>query len=116
MLAKVRLKDVLFHGFHGLHPEEKRTGNTFTVNLEVQFPLDAPKDLSKSVDYVELFDITKTIMDTPQDLLESVGADILKAVKDKFGFILSATITITKAKPPIPHFQGNTEVELNMIY
>lgn len=116
MLAKVRLKDVLFHGFHGLHPEEKRTGNTFTVNLEVQFPLHEPKNLSKGVDYVELFDITKSIMDSPQDLLESVGADILTAVKKKFDFIISATITITKAKPPIPHFQGNTEIELHMTY
>lgn len=116
MLAKVRLKDVIFHGFHGLHPEEKRTGNTFTINLEVQFPLDEPKDLSKGVDYVELFEITKSIMESPQDLLESVGADILTSVKIKFPFIVSSSISITKSKPPIPHFQGNTEIELNMTY
>lgn len=116
METKVRLKDVKFHGFHGLHQEEKKTGNIFTVNLEVVFNLTDPNNLAKGVDYVELFKLTKNIMDKPQDLLESVASDILTDVKTAFSFINEATITITKEKPPIPFFQGNTEIEIKKVY
>ena len=116
MLTTVRLKDVLFHAFHGLYESEKKAGNRFTINLEVSFHQENPKDLTSGVDYVVLFDITKKIMTTPQDLLESVGTDILKAIKSAFPFILSSSITITKQKPPIVGFIGQTEVSLSQSY
>lgn len=116
MHTTVRLKDVLFHAFHGLYENEKKAGNRFIINLEVSFIQENPKDLNSGVDYVVLYELTKNIMSSPQDLLESVGTDILKAVKSAFPFITSSTITITKQKPPIIGFMGQTEVSLSENY
>ncbi len=72
-----------FYGYHGARPEERVLGQRFVVDLEVGADLHSAgesDDLARTIDYGELYQETKQILEgEPLNLLEAVAERIAGA-------------------------------------
>lgn len=111
----VRLEDLRFHSRHGVFEQERTVGNEFRVDLCVSFPSPQNVDddsLNDMISYVDLFDIVAEEMRTPRKLLETVASSIADRIREKWSFVESGNVKITKINPPIPRMVGMASVEL----
>lgn len=100
----VRLDSMTFYANHGCLEIERLEGNTFTVDLQYDYPMQEAAetdDLSKAVDYSRIYDVVKSQMEIPSNLLENVAWRILEAIKVSFPQITSAQVTVAKFNPPL---------------
>ena len=119
MEFEIKLENLKFYAYHGLFEHEKRDGNEFEVTLSVKFtaiPREHlyPENLQTTISYVSLFKIVKGEMDSPRQLLETVGRNIVERIKREFPFCTSIECKITKTKPPIANFIGSASVICRM--
>ena len=117
-MTVIQVKDLMVQGNHGLYEGEQKTGNTYQVDLSVQYEegVASFEKLSSTVNYVELYEIIRQRMDTPAALLEKLCDDIIKRVKRQFPFIKEATISVIKLQAPIENFQGKVGVTLHKVF
>jgi dihydroneopterin aldolase len=107
----IELKQLRFYAFHGLYPEEKKTGNEFEVNLAV---FHQPKnkvvtDINETVNYADLYDLVKQKMKEPVELIETLCMTIAHSIQEKFPSVKKVDISICKLTPPIAGFAGRVE-------
>ena len=93
-----------FFGYHGVHPEERKLGQRFIVDLQVYLDLRAPgrsDALKDTISYSELYGIAKAVMEgEPHSLLESVAETIAQQVLDSFS-AEAVNVRVEKPSPPI---------------
>ena len=80
------LRNVRFHAFHGVLPQERQVGGDFLLTLQVGYPFAKAMesdDVADTLNYATLFDLAKREMDIPSQLLEHVAAPIDKGKKVK---------------------------------
>ncbi|KAL1319984.1 dihydroneopterin aldolase 1-like isoform X2 [Arachis ipaensis] len=77
---KLILRGLMFHGFHGVNPEERTLGQKFLVDIDAWIDLRAAgksDNLSDSVSYTDIYRIVKEVIEgPPHNLLESVAQKI----------------------------------------
>ncbi|XP_014516178.2 dihydroneopterin aldolase 2-like [Vigna radiata var. radiata] len=77
---KLLLRGLSFHGFHGALPEERKLGQKFVVDIDAWMdlkPAGKSDNLSDTVNYADIYDIAKEIVEgSAQNLLESVAEKI----------------------------------------
>lgn len=94
--------------------QERRAGNEYIVDLSVEYsPADPLRLLEDTISYAELYEIVKTEMQTPRNLLECVAGHIAKRVKDLYPIISRGEVTLTKTTPPIAGITGEASVGLS---
>lgn len=99
----MELEGMEFHAYHGCLESEKRDGNLFTVDFKCEYRIAKAAEsdsLEDAIDYGRIYDIIKSEMEIPSDLLENVAARILKALCDEFEF-KSASVRVSKQNPPV---------------
>ena len=108
----IELKGLRFFAYHGLYAEERKTGNEFQVDLLItHIPADATiTSLSETVNYVRLYELLKTEMQKPRDLLETFLMELTEVIHASFPRIRKVEILITKLQPPILGFTGRVGV------
>lgn len=119
MTSQIELKDIKFHAYHGVSPQETRVGNTFIVNLTLTAPLEQAinsDQLEYTINYAEVYAIVKQEMATPSLLLEHVTGRILSSVKHKFPQITAIQVKVSKLNPPFGGDVYSASVILNEIY
>jgi len=101
MITKVALKGVEFYAFHGYYAEERKAGNRFMINVEVEItPFDSLEDnITDTVNYESLFAICKEEMAVAQKLLETVVLRIIEKVKSQFSNVVSGEVSLEKLQP-----------------
>lgn len=81
---KIILKGMKFFGKHGLCPEEKERGQWFEVDVEIWGNYASAlerDDLQGSVDYRDIYDIVKKVLEhTRVNLLEHLAARITEGI------------------------------------
>ena len=98
------LRNVRFHAFHGVMPQERQVGGDFLLSLRVDYPLAKAMesdDVADTLNYATLFDIAKREMDIPSQLLEHVAGRIVNAVMTAFPTVTSIDLELTKVNPPM---------------
>jgi dihydroneopterin aldolase len=110
----IHLNNVELYGYHGLYKEEQILGNTFILNLSVEFIPKVTKinEISDTIDYVEVYEIVKQRMQTPTALLETIVEEIASSILSKFPIAHKVTLEITKTKVFINTLNGNMSVRL----
>ncbi|KAH9627419.1 hypothetical protein KSS87_012069, partial [Heliosperma pusillum] len=97
---KLVLKGLMFHGFHGVLPEERKLGQKFLVDMDVWLDLrkaGLSDHLSDTISYAEIYSIVKQAVEgTPQNLLESVTHKIASATFAMFPQIAAVRIKLGK--------------------
>ena len=100
----ILLRDLRFHAFHGVLPQERLVGGNFVVDLRVGYPL-AQAMTSDRVDdtlnYASLYALVEREMQQPSSLLEHVAGRIAQAIAKTFPEALSIDLTLTKQSPPM---------------
>jgi dihydroneopterin aldolase len=111
-LITIELKELRFFAFHGLYPEEKKTGNEFAIDLTVAFvPLSGTiTGLDETVNYVALYNVLRAEMQKPRELLETLVMEMTEIIHHSFAQAKKISISITKLHLPIPAFTGNATI------
>lgn len=112
------LREVRFHAFHGVMPQERKVGADFTVSLRVGVDLSLPAesdDVADTLNYATLYEVVKQQMEIPSQLLEHVAGRVGKVVMDTFPQVTGVDVTLTKLNPPMGADCAGASVELHLI-
>ena len=112
----VILRNVRFHAFHGVMPQEQQVGGDFLLTLRVGYPLAKAMESDEVVDtlnYSSLYTLVKQEMDQPSQLLEHVAGRIAKAVMNVFPAVTSVDLELTKQNPPMGADCDGATVEMH---
>jgi 7,8-dihydroneopterin aldolase/epimerase/oxygenase len=115
MKGNIVLKDLEFHAYHGVYPEERSNGQKFLINLTIHTDIQAAAqsdDIHQALNYVDVYNLVAEEMTKPSNLLEHVVHRIASRLKSDFPSIEGGEISITKAKPPIDGALGGITVQL----
>jgi len=111
---RISLNKLLFVGYHGLYPEEKKLGNNYSVEIDIDFtPKQGVIDqLDQTIDYVHVYAIVKKWMEIPTPLLETLVGKIADDILSSQPLANTVFVKITKLHLPIPSFEGNVSVKI----
>jgi dihydroneopterin aldolase len=114
---RISLSNLEFFGFHGLYEGEKKIGNQFIVDIQIDF---TPKvaivnELDQTIDYVLVYNKVKEIMAIPTPLLETLVCKIADQILLDHAIADKVFVQITKQKLAIPGFVGDTSVSIERI-
>jgi len=115
-LDKIYVNRMEFYGFHGVFSEETRLGQRFAVDLSVSLDLKKAgetDELKYSVNYAELYQVCKDIVEgPPYKLVEAVAEKIASGILTMFALISEVTVKVIKPDPPIPGHYNSVAVEI----
>ncbi|MEI3604587.1 dihydroneopterin aldolase [Pseudogracilibacillus sp. SE30717A] len=115
-MDKILLNRIEFYGFHGVFPEEKKLGQRFIIDLELETPLETAgktDDMNDSIDYGEVYGIVKEIVEgEPKDLIEAVAETMAATLFQMFKTLEACRIKVTKPDPPIQGHYESVAVEI----
>ena len=96
-------------------PQERQTGGDFVVTLKVGYPLAAAMasdNVEDTLDYSALYQLVKTEMEQPSNLLEHVAGRIAEAIGKRFPQVSSIELKLTKLNPPMGADCDGASVEI----
>ncbi len=111
---KIRLNEMVFYGYHGVHAEERKLGQRFIVTLTLF--TDPSRDrfiehLDQTVDYTLVYARIKQIFETEQFmLLEACANRIADDLLQDFPLIERLKLRIEKPSVPIQGSLKSVEV------
>ena len=110
----IYLNDLIFNGFHGVYPAEKKIGNTFKVDLRIQLTPTTKtiNQLDQTIDYVQVYALIQKIMAVPTPLLETIVTNIADQILAAHPMAESVYVKITKQQLSVPYFEGTTAVDI----
>lgn len=113
---KIHLNEMIFYGYHGVHPEERKLGQRFIVDFTYE---SAPqndtkiKHLEDTIDYTKVFSIIQDTLEKKEFyLLEVCANTILDHILLEFPEIIYANVRIKKPSVPINGSLSSVEVEM----
>jgi dihydroneopterin aldolase len=113
----VRLNDMIFHAYHGVHEEETVVGTDFKVSVLISFSKSKKiLSLNDTINYVSVFEIVKKLFEIPEKLLETLAQNITDEIYKINNQISSINVTIDKLNPPIRNFTGTVGVNYLKFY
>ncbi|CAH1452275.1 unnamed protein product [Lactuca virosa] len=97
---KLLLRGLMFHGYHGVHQEEKKLGQKFIIDIDAWMDLRAPgqsDNMSDTVSYTDIYRIAKHIVEGPsKNLLESVAQLIATTTLNNLSRITAVRVVVKK--------------------
>lgn len=116
MSDRIVLSEMVFRGTHGVLPSERSEGQAFSVDVELHLSLrqaGISDDLTKTVDYRDVFDICRTIVEGPSHfLLEALAEAIAGELLARFE-IEEVAVRIRKPEVALPGPLGYAGVEIH---
>ena len=100
----ISLRNVRFHAFHGVLPQERQVGGDFLLSLRVGYPIGKAMEsdeVGDTLNYATLFDLAQREMNVPSRLLEHVAGRIAKAIVTAFPAVTSIELELVKQNPPM---------------
>lgn len=115
MSSKIYLRNVRFHAFHGVLPQEGIVGNDYLVNLVLDYDFSSAMqtdDLQGTLNYAEVYQKVREEMAVPSKLLEHVAGRIVHRLFSDFPEIQKLQLSITKVNPPMGADSDGAGVEV----
>lgn len=107
----INLHNLIFHSFHGVYDEERILGNTFEVNVSVDFEPDEPvTSLEHTINYATIYEIIKERMLLATPLLETLAQELSQKIYNFDNRIKTISVSVEKKNPPIPNMEGSISV------
>lgn len=109
MTHTINIEGINLYAYHGCLEEEGKIGCKYIVdvNMVTDFTEAAKTDdLSKTIDYCAIYEISKKEMAIRSKLIEHVGQRIFTSVKKEFPQIIELNVKVTKLSPPM---NGNVD-------
>lgn len=114
----IYLRDLHFHAYHGVEPQERKVGNDYLLSLRLQYPIDTAMlsdNVLDTVNYADVYRIAEQEMQVPSNLLERVAYRMADRIFRRFAFVEAVDIQLTKLNPPMGTNQGGAGVEVHLI-
>lgn len=108
-MNKILVEGIKLYAYHGCLEEEAKIGTNYIVDITMETDFsEAAKtdDLSKTIDYVRVYEIVKRQMGVRSKLIEQVGQRIIAELKKEFNTLNKTEVKVTKLNPPM---NGNVE-------
>ena len=101
----ISIKGIKGFGFHGVFDFEKRDGQNFSVDIEVEINLTKASNsdqLEDTVDYGIFTSIALShITGEPVNLIEHLAGNIAQKIKETSPTIVSVSVTVHKPQAPV---------------
>jgi len=100
----IELEKMRFWAYHGCLECEKKKGNLFLVDFRGELDLSKAAEndnLKDTVNYADIYNVVKSEMDVPSDLLEHVAGRIIKAIRERFPEFARFSVRVSKHRPPV---------------
>ncbi len=103
-MALIEIENMEFHANHGHFAEERVIGNTFLLDLTIEYNSENAQksdNLKDTVNYQRAYEIVKREMAVKSHLLEHVAERILNALVNELSGIETAQLKVSKVNPPM---------------
>lgn len=104
-MDKIFIQNLEFIGYHGVFEEEKKLGQKFIVNIELDTSLreaGIKDDLTKTTHYGYVAKtVEKIFFSKKYDLIESLAEDIASAILIEYPFVNAVSLEIKKPWAPV---------------
>lgn len=100
----ILLQNLKFHAFHGVLPQERLTGNDYTVDMRIKYDVSGAltsDDVNDTLNYAEVFQLVAQEMAVPSALLERVAGRIGDRLFRRYPGIEEVELIIVKQNPPM---------------
>ena len=100
----INVSGIRSYAYHGCNEEEERIGGNYLVDIEIETDFESAAltdDLSKTVDYVEVYEVVKKEMAIRSKLIEHVAKRICDRLMKQIQRIQRVEVKLTKLHPPI---------------
>lgn len=104
-----------FYAYHGCYAAERNIGGTYLVSVAIDADLAAAghsDSVDDTINYESVYQIVKSEMQQPSNLIEHVAYRIRNALLSEFDGIDSVSVEISKLAPPLG---GKTECAIVVI-
>ncbi|MFM6926191.1 MAG: dihydroneopterin aldolase [Ferruginibacter sp.] len=113
----INLHNLIFHAFHGVYDEERILGNTFEVNVALEFdPAEPVISLEDTINYAAVYEIIKQRMLIPTPLLETLAQELTQNIYKLDNRIKMISVSVEKKNPPITNMEGAVSVHCKKTY
>lgn len=102
--SHIYLRDLRFHAYHGVLPQERVVGNEYVVNVQIDYSVARAMlsdDVEDTLNYAEVFALIAQEMALPSRLLERVGYRICERLTAAYPAISAIELDIRKLNPPM---------------
>ena len=112
---RISLDKLVFSGYHGLYAEEKKLGNTYIVDVLIDFTAKKSiiDNLEQTIDYVQVHALIKKWMEIPTPLLETLVGNMADDILKEQFLAEKVMVKITKQHLPIAEFAGTASVTID---
>ena len=104
MVYTIKIEGMEFRAAHGCYETEQRVGGNFVVDVALDIDDDGAveaDDISRTVNYVEVYEIIRRQMAEPSKIIENVAHRIAKTIYAHFAQIVRVEVSVAKLAPPI---------------
>jgi len=115
MKHTINIEGIRLYAFHGCLEEEGRIGANYMVDvyMTTDFSEAAQKDeLALTIDYCEIYEISKAQMAIRSKLIEHVAKRIFDTISVRFPQLQDLRVRVTKFLPPMNGHVEKVSVEI----
>ena len=115
---KVHLESLVFHGYHGVLPEEKSLGQKFVVDVTMSvchLRSGVSDDIADTVDYAAAYALIRKEVEgkeNAKDLIERVGARVAEALLRTFPKVRDVAVRVRKPHVAVDGVVGSLGIEV----
>ena len=111
----IRLKNMIFYGYHGVYEFEKEKGTNFEIDLELFTPLaksSKSDNIEHTINYEDIYELVKKIFGSKSYfLLEKLADSISRSIFEEHK-IEKLIIRVRKINAPLDGKLDSVEIEL----
>ncbi len=115
MIYRIKIERIDIRASHGCYDLERKVGGNFTVDITLDVEDSgavAADDVSRTVNYVEVYETVREQMAVPSNIIENAAARIIDAVYARFPQVRRVEVTVAKLAPPMGGKAANVSVTL----
>jgi len=111
----IAVEGLQFYAHHGYHKEEQVLGGKYSVDIYMTTNIDeaAKSDaLKKTINYEQIYQLTKSEMEVHSKLIEHVCKRILDRIRVQYPELTHLKVRVSKHNPPLKGHVERVFVEL----
>ena len=114
-MGTIAINDMRFYAHHGCFEQERAIGTHFRVDLT--FTTDTSRaevsdNIGDTVSYLDVYQVVKSEMEKPSNLLENVARRVGDAVLAQFAAVENVRVKVYKLNPPLGGQMDSVSVEV----
>lgn len=115
-MDSITITGLSVHGYHGVYPEERETGQTFVVDLTLDVDISRAAEtdeVAHTVDYSVVVDqVVSIVQGEPVNLLETLAESIAHAILQR-PQVHHVQVTVHKPNAPLAHPVSDVQVRIS---